>query len=54
MMRTGAEPREEEVTGNPSVYPDAATMARLFTVAPKDGALQKLVTREWTRVKSGR
>lgn len=43
-----------DVSGNPSIYPDAAMMARLFTVMPKDGALQKLVTREWTRVKSGR
>jgi len=34
--------------------PDAATMARLFTVAPYDAQTQRLVTREWTRVKTGR
>lgn len=44
----------KDVSGNPSVYPDAATMARLFTVAPRDQAIQKIVTREWTRLKSGR
>ena len=44
----------KDVSGNPSVYPDAAMMARLFTVAPRDQASQKIVTREWTRLKSGR
>ena len=44
----------KEVSDNPAVYPDAATMARLFTVAPRDPATQKLVTREWTRLKAGR
>lgn len=43
-----------DVTGDPSTYPDAAMMARLFTVAPRDQASQKIVTREWTRLKSGR
>ena len=35
-------------------YPDAATMARLFTVSPYDAQTQRLVTREWTRVKTGK
>ena len=43
-----------DVTGNPALYPDAATMAKLFTVAPRDQVSQKLVTREWTRLKAGR
>ena len=44
----------KDVTGNPSVYPDATMMSRLFTVLPRDFATQKFVTREWTRLKSGR
>ena len=43
-----------EVASNPSTYPDEAMMAKLFTVAPRDQASQKMVTREWTRLKSGR
>ena len=34
--------------------PDPATMARLFTVTGYDQATQKIVTREWTRVKTGK
>jgi putrescine transport system substrate-binding protein len=29
-------------------------MARLFTVTGYDQAIQKIVTREWTRVKTGK
>ena len=43
-----------EVSGNRAVYPDATTMAKLFTVTSRDQASQKIVTREWTRLKSGR
>ena len=44
----------KDVINNVSVYPDAAMMSRLFTVQPRDQATQKIVTREWTRLKSGR
>lgn len=42
-----------EVTGNPSVYPDEGTMARLFTNTAYDERVQRAVTRIWTRVKTG-
>jgi putrescine transport system substrate-binding protein len=45
---------DKEVLANKSVYPDPATMARLFTVTGYDQAIQKIVTREWTRVKTGK
>ena len=45
---------DKEVLENKSVYPDPATMARLFTVTGYDQATQKIVTREWTRVKTGK
>jgi len=43
-----------EILANKAVYPDAETMKRFFTAQPLEQALQKVVTREWTRVKSGR
>lgn len=45
---------DKAIAENPSVYPDAATMKRLFTVTAPDQPVQKIVTREWTRVKTGR
>ncbi|MBV9395741.1 MAG: polyamine ABC transporter substrate-binding protein [Methylobacteriaceae bacterium] len=45
---------DKEVLDNKSVYPDQATMARLFTVTGYDQATQRIVTREWTRVKTGK
>lgn len=43
-----------EVAQNRAIYPDETVMARLFTVTPYDQATQRIVTREWTRVKTGR
>jgi len=42
------------ILNNPSIYPSEATMAKLFAVTAPDIALQRTVTREWTRVKTGR
>ncbi len=44
----------QEITENRSIYPDEAVMKRIFTVSAKDQATQKVITREWTRVKTGR
>lgn len=43
-----------EIQTNPLIYPDDATMKRLFTVRPADRQAQRTITREWTRIKSGR
>ena len=45
---------DKEIVGNTAIYPDDAAMKRLFTVTAPDQAFQKIVTREWTRVKTGR
>ena len=45
---------DRDITSNPSIYPDEAVMKTLFTVTPYDAAVQKFVTREWTRIKTGR
>ena len=43
-----------ELVSDPSVYPDEATFKRLFTNTAYDDRSQRLVTRLWTRVKTGR
>lgn len=43
----------EDVIGDTAIYPDEATMANLYTVVPYDPKVQRVVTRLWTKVKSG-
>lgn len=42
------------ILSNKSIYPDDATMKKLFTVSAKEQDIQKIITREWSRVKLGR
>jgi putrescine transport system substrate-binding protein len=41
------------VSGNPAVYPDDATLQKLYTTSPKDQKVQRLLTRLWTKVVTG-
>jgi putrescine transport system substrate-binding protein len=43
-----------DILNDASVYPDEATFKRLFTNTAYDDRAQRLVTRLWTRVKTGR
>ncbi|MBI6629379.1 polyamine ABC transporter substrate-binding protein [Pontibaca salina] len=43
----------EDVIGDTAIYPDAATLANLYTTAPLDDKTQRFVTRLWTKIKSG-
>jgi len=43
----------EDVIGDPSIYPDEATLETLYTTTPFDPRSQRVLTRMWTRVKSG-
>lgn len=45
---------DKAVANDPSVYPNDLTMGRLFTVTAPDQTVQKLITRMWTTVKTGR
>jgi putrescine transport system substrate-binding protein len=45
---------DEAILKNPGVYPDEATMKRLFTNTAYDERSQRTITRLWTRVKTGR
>jgi len=44
---------EEDVIGDPAIYPDAATLENLFTTTPYPAKVQRVVTRLWTKIKSG-
>ncbi|MDQ7070028.1 MAG: polyamine ABC transporter substrate-binding protein [Rhodobacterales bacterium] len=44
---------EEDVIGDPAIYPDAATLANLYTTTPYEPKVQRVVTRLWTKIKSG-
>jgi putrescine transport system substrate-binding protein len=41
------------VSGNPSVYPNEETFAKLYTVSAKDQKTQRILTRIWTTVVTG-
>jgi putrescine transport system substrate-binding protein len=43
----------EDVLGDPAIYPDDATIDNLFTTTPNEPSVQRVITRTWTRVKSG-
>ena len=44
---------EEDVIGDTAIYPDAATLENLYTTSPYGPKAQRLVTRMWTKIKSG-
>ncbi len=44
----------KDILENKSIYPDAATMQRLFAVANHDPTAGQTIAREWTRIKTGK
>jgi len=45
---------DKAVLDDKSIYPDAATMNRLYTVSARDQKSQRFVNRLWTKIKTGR
>jgi len=43
----------EDVIDDPAVYPNAETVKNLYTTTPYSAKIQRVVTRMWTRIKSG-
>ena len=43
-----------DIRSNPGIYPDEPTFRRLFTNTSYDDRTQRIVTRQWTRVKTGK
>ena len=44
---------DKTLLDDPSVYPDAETVKKLYTVAPYDPKTQRIVTRSWTKIVTG-
>jgi putrescine transport system substrate-binding protein len=44
----------EDVIGDPAIYPDEETMGRLFTSTAYNQETQNLITRLWSEIKAGR
>jgi putrescine transport system substrate-binding protein len=45
---------DKAILDDRTIYPDAATMAKLYTIAAHDQKTQRLINRLWTRIKTGR
>ena len=44
---------DQEILDYPAVYPDADTEAKLYVTRPYPAKVQRVVTRMWTKIKSG-
>jgi putrescine transport system substrate-binding protein len=44
---------DKDILNDRTIYPDEATMAKLFTIIAHDQRTQRLVNRMWTRIKTG-
>jgi putrescine transport system substrate-binding protein len=44
---------DDTVKGNPSIYPPEDELKKLYTVTPYDPKTQRIVTRVWTKFKTG-
>jgi putrescine transport system substrate-binding protein len=45
---------DKAVLDDKTVYPDAATMAKLYTIAAHDQKTQRVLNRLWTKIKTGK
>jgi putrescine transport system substrate-binding protein len=45
---------DPKILGDKNIYPDDATLAKLFVITARDPATQRVINRLWTRVKTGR
>ena len=43
----------DDVIGDPSIYPDEETLSHLYTTSPWDPKVNREVNRMWTKIKSG-
>jgi putrescine transport system substrate-binding protein len=44
---------DKAIRDDPTIYPDATTMAKLYTIVAHDQKTQRLINRLWTRIKTG-
>jgi putrescine transport system substrate-binding protein len=43
----------KDILDDPAIYPDSETQERMFQSVVRDEAMQRIITREWTRLKTG-
>ena len=43
----------EDVIGDTAIYPDEATLENLYTISSYSPKVQRVITRMWTKIKSG-
>ena len=53
-MPASREKMDDAVRSDPGIYPPAEVQRRLYTISPADLEYERLRTRAWTRVKTGR
>ncbi len=44
---------DKAILDDPTIYPDAATMAKLYTIVAHDLRTHRLINRLWMRIKTG-
>ena len=45
---------DKDITSDPGVYPPAEVQAKLYAIADLPAATQRILTRSWTKIKSGK
>jgi putrescine transport system substrate-binding protein len=45
---------DSKIFNDKTIYPDEATLAKLFVITARDPATQRVINRLWTKVKTGR
>ena len=45
---------DPKILNDKNIYPDEATLKKLFVITARDPATQRVINRLWTRVKTGR
>jgi putrescine transport system substrate-binding protein len=45
---------DPKILGDRNIYPDEATLSKLFVITARDPATQRIINRLWTKVKTGR
>ena len=45
---------DKAILDDRTIYPDDATMAKLYTITAHDQKTQRLINRLWTRIKTGK
>jgi putrescine transport system substrate-binding protein len=45
---------DPKILNDKNIYPDEATLRRLFVISARDPAAQRMINRLWTKVKTGR